>query len=126
MHETEEPEHGIPAARNPVIIQKVRIRAVLGLTSGRAWQVVEERGSDTMAAKPPAGLRPTVALHIIGANHDFVDIFDAEVYVVKSRLAVHAWKRQVSVYKVYVVMIARAVGPPEDSKCALHVRESEV
>src|SRR5579859_1184821 len=43
-----------------------------------------------MTSKPKMGGFPTAALHVVGTSHDFIEVFDREVSVVKSKLAIHA------------------------------------
>ena len=78
-----------------------------------------------MAAKTEDRLRPAAALHVIGADHDLIDVLHAKVGVIEARLSVEARKRQAGVDEEDVVMLLSPIAAGIDAKAALKIRSAE-
>ncbi|KAF5273155.1 hypothetical protein FQR65_LT17246 [Abscondita terminalis] len=114
-----------PTGAAPRACPRRRRRRVLDLAASGAGQVEEQGGVDAMAAQPQVRAGPALPLHVIGADHDFVYVLDAEVGVMKARLAIHARQRRVRVQQEQGVVAVAAVGARIDAHAFLVVAEPE-
>src|SRR6266478_3881877 len=114
-----------PVARHPAVVNVVGVGPILGVPAGRTRQVEEQRRVDPVAAKTEDRLRPAAVLHVIGADHDLIDILHAKVGVIEARLSVEARKRQAGVDEEDVVMLLSPIAAGIDAKAALKIRSAE-
>ena len=78
-----------------------------------------------MASQTPDRFGPTLSLHVVGADHDFIQVLDAVIDVIEAKFPIHPRKRQIGIEKIDIVMIDRAVRPPENPECLLNVGQAE-
>ena len=76
-----------------------------------------------MAAIAEEARLPAGALHVVGANHQLVDVLNAEVDVVKAWLAGHAGKRAIG--QEQIVVFVHTVGMAVIADAGLPVGEQE-
>src|SRR6266849_769643 len=116
----------LPESRYPAVIHIVSIGTVLSLATRRARKVVKERGIDAMTPKSKHGLRPSAALHVIGADHDFIDVLDSEVGMMETRLPIKIWEWKGCIQQQQIVMIDGSFGAQVRAVAFLQVGDPKI
>ena len=115
-------ETGIPDPRLPFVGQVIDVRQVFGFTAARVVGVIIDGRRNAVAADTHK-TSPSLPLKVVGSDHEFVDIFDAERHMIPGdAFGLYLFR----IHDEDRMMILTAIREQEGGKAAGNIGHAEI